>query len=126
MYRRNTVSTFLHRLWELGCVNLILLLDLAGDVAYLMKNFHFFVFYNVARKLHSEVLNDFQCMGECRRKASSSTFLHSSWQRECANLIMLPNLAGDMNYKAYRKPSYHGLQLYLHSEVLIIPMYGRL
>ena len=31
------LSTFLNSSWESGCVNLICLPDLAGDVNYLMK-----------------------------------------------------------------------------------------
>ena len=93
MYRRKTVSTFLHNLWEGGRVNLILLLDLAGDIKYLLTQFLSQLF-NLWHIYIYIILYNIQCMGEYRRKQYLISTLHSSWKRVHVNLILLSNLAG--------------------------------
>ena len=47
----------------------------------------------------------FQCMGEYRRNKTLSTFLYITWERGRVNLIISPDLAGDMDYLMKQFPS---------------------
>ena len=102
--RNKTLSTFLYSSWERGRINLIFSTDLAGDMNYLMKQFPS-LYVSCKHGYIRRCLVFFQCMGEYRRNKTLSTFLYISWERGRVNLIISPDIAGDMDYLMKQFPS---------------------
>ena len=107
----NTLSAILHSTWERGRVNLILSLNLAGDVNKVMKHFpspcvlcnpcYSWWCYGQNLAIAPWAMYIWERIGE----NTLSTILHSTWERGRVNLIFSLNLAGDVNKVMKHFPS---------------------